>query len=419
MKLLIPVAIFNNLETLKRQTELKDPDGRYDPNYAPRDYRLARDFLLAYQKNQATFRAYRGALERLLQWSWLVRKQSVLAHNRQDLEELVAFCLNPPVSWIDVRLRPRYVRDPSSGQAVPNPKWRPFVNNAVAGSKRALRRGRKEASSYEISEAGIEIALAAWGSFYNYLILEEITTYNPVLLIKQKSALIHRHQQHRPIRRLSNQQLSYVMKAAKELHADNPKAQARTEFIIEALFGMYLRISELTADPDRGWTPQMNHFYCDQDQNWWFHVLGKGNKERDISVSDAMLEALKRYRVALNLTPLPSRLDDEPLLPKLYGHEPITDSRLIREIVQQCFDRAKETMVADGLEQQAQELDVATVHWLRHTGISEDVKIRPREHVRDDAGHSSSAITDRYIDVERKERHDSARDKPLIPEVSG
>ena len=55
----------------------------------------------------------------------------------------------------------------------------------------------------------------------------------------------------------------------------------------------------------------------------------------------------------------------------------------------------------------------ATVHWLRHTGISDDVKTRPREHVRDDAGHSSGAITDRYIDVGLKERHKSARRKPI------
>ena len=46
----------------------------------------------------------------------------------------------------------------------------------------------------------------------------------------------------------------------------------------------------------------------------------------------------------------------------------------------------------------------ATVHWLRHTGISEDVKHRPREYVRDDAGHSSSAITDRYIDIELRRK---------------
>lgn len=57
---------------------------------------------------------------------------------------------------------------------------------------------------------------------------------------------------------------------------------------------------------------------------------------------------------------------------------------------------------------------ILTVHWLRHTGISEDVKRRPREHVRDDAGHSSSAITDRYIDVELRERHRSAKKKAII-----
>jgi hypothetical protein len=55
----------------------------------------------------------------------------------------------------------------------------------------------------------------------------------------------------------------------------------------------------------------------------------------------------------------------------------------------------------------------ATVHWLRHTGISDDVKIRPREHVRDDAGHSSGAITDKYIDIELKEHHKSAKRKPI------
>ena len=40
--------------------------------------------------------------------------------------------------------------------------------------------------------------------------------------------------------------------------------------------------------------------------------------------------------------------------------------------------------------------------------------MRPREHVRDDAGHSSGAITDRYIDIELKERAQSAKNKPDI-----
>lgn len=53
------------------------------------------------------------------------------------------------------------------------------------------------------------------------------------------------------------------------------------------------------------------------------------------------------------------------------------------------------------------------VHWLRHTGISEDVKHRPREHVRDDSENSSGAITDKYIDVELRERAKSAQYKKL------
>ena len=61
--------------------------------------------------------------------------------------------------------------------------------------------------------------------------------------------------------------------------------------------------------------------------------------------------------------------------------------------------------------EEANNLRVATVHWLRHMGIYEDVKQRPREHVCHDAGHGSSAITDRYIDIELKERARSAKNK--------
>lgn len=50
-------------------------------------------------------------------------------------------------------------------------------------------------------------------------------------------------------------------------------------------------------------------------------------------------------------------------------------------------------------------LKSATIHWLRHTGISDDVKIRPKEHVRDGAGHSLSATTDKYIVIETRERN--------------
>ena len=55
------------------------------------------------------------------------------------------------------------------------------------------------------------------------------------------------------------------------------------------------------------------------------------------------------------------------------------------------------------------------MHWLRHTGISDDInkRGRPIAHVRDDAGHSNSAITDRYNDIERTDRYRSAKNKKM------
>jgi len=174
---------------------------------------------------------------------------------------------------------------------------------------------------------------------------------------------------------------------------------------------MYLRISELTAS-DR-WTPTMNSFQMDHDGNWWFTVVGKGNKEREIAVSDTMLNSLKRWRKHLGLTALPALSDNTALIPKVKGKGAISNTSFIRKIVQFCFDKAIDKLNDDGYKNDATALSEATVHWLRHTGISDDVKHRPREHVRDDAGHSSGAITDKYIDIERKERHLSAKSKKL------
>ena len=128
-----------------------------------------------------------------------------------------------------------------------------------------------------------------------------------------------------------------------------------------------------------------------------------------------MLKALKQWRNHLGLSAYPTADDNFPLLPKQLGKGPITSTRAIRIIVQNCFDEAINQLNKDELYDEAEMLRSATVHWLRHTGISDDVKIRPREHVRDDAGHSSSSITDKYIDIELQDRATSAKKKIIIP----
>jgi hypothetical protein len=113
------------------------------------------------------------------------------------------------------------------------------------------------------------------------------------------------------------------------------------------------------------------------------------------------------------LSALPNEDDKSSLIPKTLGKGPVTSTRHVRRLVQDCFDTAVEHMKEDKLEDDAHQLKAATVHWLRHTGISEDIKFRPREHVRDDAGHQSMATTDRYIESDNRERHQSGKRKRI------
>lgn len=404
VKLVTPLPLFDSIEYISTQKDFSYLDTDY---YSLNDIKAAISFLTSYKGSQGTFNSYRREIERLLHWcSWVVQK-TFKDLKREDIEAFAKFCLKPPKHWIGKTKPAKFII--KDGKRIPNLQWRPFIATV---SKVERRKGAEpEIKQFELSQGSIKELFAILSSFYNYLLQEEYVTINPVALIRQKSKFIRKNQGQPKIRRLSELQWQYVIKTAKEMASNNSDIHERTLFIMSALYAMYLRISELTAS--ERWTPKMNDFARDTDNNWWFTTIGKGNKERKIAVSNTMLRALKQWRKHLNLSSLPSPADHSPLLPRTKGSGPIRSTNYIRKIVQHCFDKAIEQLHKDGLGEEAETLNEATVHWLRHTGISDDVKIRPREHVRDDAGHSSSAITDKYIDIELRERHRSARKKRI------
>jgi site-specific recombinase XerD len=400
-----PSPFFDTLEEMQnpyknRVTSLKHLLDN-EPENAIADYQYASEFLYSYRGSPDTFSTYRREIEHFLHWCWLVAKKSLQTVRREDIEDYVEFAKNPPKNWIGEKNVSRF--EQKNDERVPNPEWRPYV----------LHGKNTVEAPYFLSQSGIQSIFAVLSSFSNYLIQEEYLESNPVAQIRQKGKFLRKTQASKPIRRLSQLQWSYVLENAEKM-ANKETIHERTLFIMNALFGMYLRISELVETPR--WTPQMGDFERDMEGNWWFRTVGKGNKERQISVSDAMLDALKRYRRARGLPELPSPGEYTPLVHKARGQGGISSTRQIRSIVQNCFDKAEYALRQDGHNEEADQLQSATVHWLRHTGISEDVKVRPREHVRDDAGHGSSAITDRYIDVELHERHASARKKRIKPD---
>lgn len=363
------------------------------PVSATEDFRRACEFLYSYRGSADTHTAYRRELEHVLQWCWLVAGLGLQDLRREHLEDYVTFARQPPADWISGKQAPRFLDQ--AGERVLNPEWRPYV--CLVGQQ------------YSLSQAALQAMFAVLSSFFSFLVQENYVESNPVASIRQKGKFLVKRQGQDNIRRLSPMQWNVVLETAEQMAIDDPVQHERTLFIMSALYGMYLRISEL-VESER-WIPQMGHFSRDLEGNWWFVTVGKGNKQREISVSDAMLESLRRYRLSRGLTPLPAPGESTPLIHKTRGKGGITSTRQIRGIVQKCFDRAEATLRNEQRIEEADRLSCATVHWLRHTGISEDVKHRPREHVRDDAGHGSSAITDRYIDVERTERHASKRNK--------
>lgn len=217
---------------------------------------------------------------------------------REDLENYIRFCQKPPNAWIATKMVSRFIDD--SGSKWPNPEWRPFVAKV---SKEAHQDGKKPSiKRYRLSEQGVRATLRILSTYFSFLELEDYILCNPVKRIRQKSKFVQTNMTQAPVRRLSELQWDYVIETASIMATANPEHE-RTLFIMSALYGLYLRISELVETPR--WSPQMKHFHQDTDGNWWFKTVGKGNKERDITVSNDFLKALKRYRKSQGLAALP------------------------------------------------------------------------------------------------------------------
>lgn len=378
--------------------------------HSAEEYRLCTEFLKSYANSKDTFTSYRREVERLLHWCWLICKKPLRDINRNDFRAFLEFAHEPPANWIATKIVSRFTTH--QGERVQNPLWRPFVCKI---SKSARRLGHEpDKSDYKLGNKSIEAIFAVLSSLFNFLQQEEYLDSNPVALIRQKKGYIQRQQTRKVTRRLSRLQWHYVITTCEDM-ARKDSQHERTLFLMSAFYLLGLRISELANVNDR--ISEMGNFAPDKRGLWWYTTVGKGNKMRDVAVPDELLSALKRYRLALGLTPLPQRGENTPLLSKLKGKDGL-GTRQIRNIVQQVFDEAIARLKTAGKTDEASDLATATVHWLRHTAISTEVEYRPREHIRDDVGHDNPATMDKYIDTDRVARHQSAKGKRLKPELN-
>jgi len=181
---------------------------------------------------------------------------------------------------------------------------------------------------------------------------EEFCYGNPVKIARKDCRHFITDTQVKEIKRLTSSQWEYVLDTAVEMASEDMIFE-RNLFIIAALKTLFLRISELSERRD--WSPEMRHFWRDEDNNWWLKVYGKGRKLRDVSVPTQYLEYLKRYRSYRALTPLPSSSDISPIVEKIRGQGGMTARHLTR-LVQEVFDNAYKKMKLKEGEDAAQRL---------------------------------------------------------------
>lgn len=403
----IPLPLFDTLENINEP--IPDCVKLYLKNInlsgVEQEFEFGHKFLDSYSGSYDTFNAYRREIERFLHWCWLIAGKTIKTIDRNDIKHYFDFSKQPPLNWITTKNIQRFII--KDGVKTHNPEWRPFV---VRISKAKHKHGdTPDKNNYNPSNNSMAALIAVLSTFFTFLQQEGYIEVNPVQLVRQKKRYIQKQQTHKVTRKLSHLQWQYVINTIENLANSDEKFE-RHLFLMAIFYLLGLRISEVAGSQNH--IPTMADFAPDKNSRWWFTTVGKGNKVRDVAVPDALLEALKRYRTSCNLTPLPARGESAPLLGKERGNGNL-GARQVRNLVQQCFDYAIKRLRKDNKEDAAQDLETATVHWLRHTAISADIEHRPREHVRDDVGHESSTITDRYIDIDRIARHDSARNKQL------
>lgn len=359
-------------------------DGSQGSNRAPlaqlqiaarTDLEAVRSFLDEYSGSPGTQRIYTKECERLLLWALAERRKPLSSLNRQDFEAYLEFLGDPQPAerWCGPR-RDRHARD-----------WKPFVG--------------------PLSESARITALAALNSMMSYLVDAGYLGGNPLGLIRQRRRkAAQASMPDLKVERFLDEEMWEALNAVVEaLPRDDSSEQdhyERARFIAAMLMMLAPRAGELE-------THGMNSFR-EVRGRWWWYVLGKGQKAARVPVPDDMLAALRRYRLHLGLSPMPSPTEDTPLLLSLKGRRPITARRL-NQILKDLFAAAAVRLEATA-PHKAEKLRKASAHWGRHTSITAKVDSGiERRYVQKDARHEDARTTSLYVHEDDERWHDEAQ----------
>lgn len=338
---------------------------------ADNDIDAIKIWLREFIQSPNTLTSYRQTAERFIMWLYQqdLNLKSVTREIIQNYEEFLQ-APTPSDFWCGPS-RPRT-----------SSEWKPFVKG--------------------LAQSSIRLNVQVLGSMFQYLIEAGYLTRNPFRLIrsriKTKSSVE---------RFLTVREWSYLTDYIDGLPQETAKEKfeyERVRWIFNLLYLTGCRRSEVA-------NAVMADFISKRNQ-WWFKVIGKGNKYGEIPVPNDLLAALMRYRKAMGLPEYPSPQETElPVIFSKYGKlQSITDSMLYKTIKNICNSLADELKLTDPAS--AYVIARVSTHWLRHTSATHqvdagiDIRI-----VKENLRHSLLETTMKYQHTEADARYDETINK--------
>jgi len=229
-------------------------------------YLAARAYLRQYAENPLTFSTYRCQVERLLLWSLNVLKQPITELKRLDAEAFLAFCKNPPASWVGPIIRNRFLDNHNlettlTHPVVMNPKWRPFTQKTPKQFRGDLDKSDVPTpQGYHSSKGSMGNVFKICSGFYEYLIEEDLAGTNPFRKVTKKNQYNATPDEGAVTRALTPLQWDNVVDTAEAMAASEPNNHDRTLVSVITTFRMFRRIPtdacRRTCEPSNGQCPR-------------------------------------------------------------------------------------------------------------------------------------------------------------------
>ena len=353
---------------------------------ADNDVDAIKAWLARFLDKQTTFDSYRKEAERLLLWSTIQMHKPLSSLTHEDWLVYQAFLLDP-------QPRERWIA--GEGRKFPrsHAQWRPFAGPLAQSSQR---------------QAGVIL-----NSMFSWLVNAGYLAGNPLSLSRERK----RRAAPRITRYLDEDLWPEVKLTVDALPRETDREREhyfRQRWLISLFYICGLRISEICGTT-------MGAFFARRDrageERWWLEVTGKGDKVRIIPATGELMVELARYRRELGMTPYPLSGEPSPLLLPIGGKMRALTRGAVHEIVKNLFAATAARLRLRGAEyaNDAQRIEQASAHWLRHTAGSHmannSVDLR---HVRDNLGHQSISTTNAYLHSSDDARHVETEEKHKI-----